>query len=243
MSNKRGGERVAPPRAPLAHTLDVRVGLSSSSRMSNNDVVHPGVDHGRRDAAHGPTTRVRLGAATSSARAECAARQHHDVPDLAGRAPGAVERSTVEDQPAADPGPHPQAEDVPRASGDAGDPLPQQPDVRVVAERDREVDPFLEGLHQVEALVPVGEVGHGEHGSLVDHAGDADPDGDRVGVEGGDQVGDRVQHVGGPTRGRQGLGAAVDLVPAVDHCRPRCSCRPRRPRPPGGSALLSWPHL
>ena len=64
-------------------------------------------------------------------------------------------------------------EDVVDVARDPGDPLAEQPDVDVVAERDGHLEPGVELAAQVDTVDPVLEVRDGQHLTVVDHAGHA----------------------------------------------------------------------
>ena len=196
-----------------------------------------GVDHRDGDAAHRAPPGVGLGAAASTAGAQRAAGQDDHVPDLAGRAPRAGVGPAVEDQPAADAGAHPQPQHVAHALRGPGEPLAEQADVGVVAQRHRHAEPLPQRARPGRPCsFQSPRFGHGEHLALVHHAGDADArrrSADRRATRSArrwcraPRPGPRSGSVPWPGR---------DLVVVADQTRPRCWSRPRRPRPPADHA-------
>lgn len=175
-----------------------------------------GFDHGRGDALHRAAACVGLGAAAPAAGAQRAPGLHDDMPDLAGCATCSVVRAAVQYEAAADPGAHPQPEHVASAHRGAREPLAEQTDIGIVAQGDGQAEPSGELADEIERIVPATQVGHRQHLAVVNDPGDPDPDGQRLGAQGGDQLADgRQDRFRAIDRGGA-LGAGLHPVLGVD---------------------------
>lgn len=129
---------------------------------------------------------------------------------------GAGERATIQDQAPADSGPHPEAEHVADADGCGCDPLAEQTDVGVVAERDGHVDPLSPLIDEIDLLGPVLQIGNGQHPALVDHSGYAHSNSNRSVRQRFDQCRNGVQDFCWTTRRGVCLRPTVHLVVSQD---------------------------
>ncbi len=110
----------------------------------------------RHHGGHRPTACVGFDAPATTAATQRTAGLDDNVADLAGRAARSVERSAIEHQRTADPGSHPDTQDVVDVVGCTRDPFAEQTHVHIVAQSDR----YMQRCFKLGVVPPLRGSGH-----------------------------------------------------------------------------------